>query len=174
MEPASLDTLNKLILLFVFDKMDMPMTDATVVQLTTSLNTWLSYMDCQHTIGYLIETNMLHRTRHEDNNYYSLTPDGRMCISHFYEKLPQELREEIADFVKKNRMLLRRNQEYYRHYYKNPDGTYTVELKIIDPAQTTLEIRLNAENRSTAKQAYEKWEEKAASIYYHIHEQLME
>jgi len=174
MEVASLDTLNKLILLFVFDKMDMPMTDNTIVQLTTSRNTWLSYMDCQHTIGYLIDTNLLYRSRHEENNYYSITPDGRMCISHFYNKIPLELREEIAEFIKQNRMLLRRNQEYYRHYYKNPDGTFTVILKIVDPAQTTLEIRLNVENRKAAKQAYEKWEEKAASVYYQIHEQLIE
>ena len=89
-------------------------------------------------------------------------------------RIPSTLRSEITEYVKENRMAYRRKQEYYRNYYKNNDGTYTVHMKIVDPVQTTLELKLNVTNRETAKAVYNKWEEKAAQIYYFLHEELID
>ena len=47
-------------------------------------------------------------------------------------------------------------------------------LKIVDPVQTTLEIKLNVANRNTAKMVYNKWEDKAAQIYGYLHEELID
>jgi hypothetical protein len=71
-------------------------------------------------------------------------------------------------------MRIRRKQEYYRNYNKNPDGTYTVHLQIVDPVRTTLEIKLNVANRNTAKMVHDKWEEKAPQIYGMLHEELID
>ena len=97
-----------------------------------------------------------------------------MCLSHFYTRIPSSLRAEITDYIKENRMSFRRKQEYFRNYYKNADGSYTVQLKIMDPTQTMLEIKLNVSNRHVAKLVYNKWEEKAAQIFYSLHEQLID
>ncbi|MDR3021320.1 MAG: DUF4364 family protein [Clostridiales bacterium] len=174
MHDENLNTINKVIVLFIFDKMDMPITDSTIVELATSRNRWLSYLDCKITLGQLVDNGFLYQTNQENTLYYNITPNGRMCVSHFYNKIPQSLQHNIADFIKENRMSLRRNQEYFRHYFKNPDGTYTVTLKIIDPVQTTLEIKINVANQNAAKQAYERWEEKAATMFFWIHEQLVD
>ena len=39
-------SVNKLILLFVFDKMESPLSERTLVDMCTSSNDWLNYMDC--------------------------------------------------------------------------------------------------------------------------------
>ena len=71
-------------------------------------------------------------------------------------------------------MTFRRKQEYSGTYYKNADGTYTVILKIVDPIQTTLEVKLNVANRHTAKNVYEKWKDKAAQVYSSLQEALID
>ncbi len=71
-------------------------------------------------------------------------------------------------------MNFRRKQEYFRTYSKNNDGTFTVHLKVIDPAQTLLELKIIVSNRQTAKAVYNRWEEKAGQIYYLLHEQLID
>ena len=38
---------NKLILLFVFDKMEVPLSEDTVLDMCCSANGWISYMDCK-------------------------------------------------------------------------------------------------------------------------------
>lgn len=174
MEIADESTVNKLILLYVFEAMDFPITGNTIIELCTSRNTWLSYMDCMITINQLLEAEFITRSNKEKNSYYHITANGRQCLSSFYTRIPSSLRAEITDYIKQNRMTMRRKQEYYRNYSKNNDGTYTVQLKIVDPVQTTLEIKLNVANKNTAISVYNKWEGKAAQIYGYLHEELID
>ena len=37
----------KLVILFVFDKMSIPLSEATVLDMCTSDNSWLTYMECK-------------------------------------------------------------------------------------------------------------------------------
>ena len=55
-------SLNKLILLFVFDKMEVPLSENTVLDMCTSSNNWLAYMDFVGT-DYVVAINM-----HADEN----------------------------------------------------------------------------------------------------------
>ena len=41
----------------------------------------------------------------------------------------------------------------------NKDGTYTVYLKILAPAQPLLELKFVVSDRKTANKIYKKWEE---------------
>jgi len=168
-----LDTQNKLLMLFILDKFDLPITDNALVEMVTGKNDWLPHLDCQLAIGDLVDTNFVYQSYQDGHRYYSITPNGRQCVSHFYHNIPQSLQREISEYIKKNRMNMRRNQEYFRHYTKNPDGTYTVTLKIIDPYQTTLDLKIIVSSEQSAKQAYTKWTEKAARTYHWLHEELL-
>ena len=165
---------NKLIMLFVFDKMDFPVMEDTLLNICSMGNPWIPWMECKETVSQLLDAGFIFQSVHENKIYYSMTPDGRACLSHFYTRIPSSLRSEITEYVKENRLSYRRKQEYFRNYYKNADGSYTVQLKIMDPTQTTLEIKLNVSNRQTAKAVYNKWEDKAAQVFYSLHEQLID
>ncbi|MDR1093676.1 MAG: DUF4364 family protein [Clostridiales bacterium] len=170
-------TVNKLILLFVFDKMEIPLTENTIIEMCSSRSTpWINYMECKQAMAQLLEAGFIYCPTSNANkeNYYTITPDGRVCLAHFFIRIPTSLRGEITDYIRENRMNFRRKQEYFRDYYKNADGTYTVKLRIHDPVQTVLEIQLNVANRFIAKSVYQKWEEKAAAVYSLLHEQLIE
>ena len=51
---------------------------------------------------------------------------------------------------------------------------YTVYLKIIEPAQPVLELKLVVPNRQTAKDIYKKWGEKAVDVYRNLYENLVD
>ena len=56
----------------------------------------------------------------------------------------------------------------------NKDGTYTVFLKIVEPSQPILELKLVVPNRQTAKDIYRKWEEKAGIVYATVYHCLVD
>ena len=56
----------------------------------------------------------------------------------------------------------------------NRDGTYTVYLKILEPSQPLLELKLVVPDRQTAKSIYKKWAEKAGNVYATVYDCLVD
>lgn len=168
-------TINKLIMLFVFDKMEIPMSENTLTDMCCSANKWIAYMDLKPILTDLVEAEFLYVTANPNQGtLYTITTSGRSCLAQFFTRIPASVREDISKFVKENRLKYRRKQEYFSDYFKNADGSYTVVLRIIEPTQSTMDLRLNVPNRTTAKYIYTKWKDKAAQVYFSIYEQLVE
>ncbi len=165
---------NKLVLLFVFDKMGMPVTEKTMLEMCASRNSWINYMESIECLGELVDAGFVFKTANDRSIYYTITTSGRECLDSFFTRIPASRRTEIAEFIKENRMTYKRAQEYFRGYYKNEDGSYTVQLKILDPTRTTMELKLNVANRAVAKTVYGKWDSSAAEVYSMIYEKLID
>lgn len=165
---------NKLIILFVFDKMESALSERTILDMCTTTNTWLNYMDCLDVMHQLLDAGFICALDSNDDTLYSITPDGRSCLANFYINIPKSTREEIVVFVKNNSARYRNRQECKSDYYQNRDGTYTVFLRILAPAQPMLELKFVVPDRKTAQNIYRKWEYKAADVYAVIYENLVD
>ena len=95
-------SINKLIILFVFDKMESALSERTIVDMCSTSNTWMGYMDCVNIIHKLLDDNFICFVNEDDDPLYTLTPDGRETLANFYINIPKSVREEILQFVKKN------------------------------------------------------------------------
>ncbi len=167
-------SVNKLILLFVFDKMETPLMERTMVDICTSSNNWINYMDCVVLIHKLISDGFICEIPGDDDPLYTITPEGRETLANFYINIPKSLREEISRFVKNNSTRFRNKQECKADYYLNKDGTYTVFLKILNPLQPMLELKFVVPDKKTANYIYKKWEDKASELYSVIYETLVD
>ena len=163
---------NKLIILFVFDKMEGTISERTLVDMCSSTNNWMGYMDCVNVIHKLIDDNFIYIVHEDEDTLYTITPDGRETLANFYINIPKSVREEISQFVKKNSARYRNKQDCRSDYFQNVDGTFTVVLKILAPVQPLLELKFVVPDKKTAKAIYKKWEEKAADLYSVIYENL--
>ena len=165
------EMVKKLILLFIFEKMEFPLTDESINEIVASNGDWMTYMDFREALFMLIESKFVYQTAAGAETCFTITQDGRACLGHFYQKIPASVREEIIDFTRENRLKFRRRQEYTWDYYKNKDGTYTVVLRIqtLSGGDNLLEIKLKTDTRSGAKSAVTKWREKASEIYERLY-----
>ncbi len=166
--------INKLIVLFVFDKMESSLSERTIIDMCSTSNDWINYMDCMMIISQLLEDGFICTVETNDDTLYTITPDGRSCLANFYINIPKSTREEISVFVKNNSARYRNRQECKSDYYQNKDGTYTVFLRILAPAQPMLELKFVVPDRKTAQNIYKKWELKAADVYAVIYENLVD
>ncbi len=167
-------TISKLILLYVFDQMEIPVTAETLNEMCCSQNNWLTYMTLAEVLPELVTARFLVSSSNGSTEYFKITQEGRDCINFFYHKVPSSIRDSIRVFIKKNRRVFKRNQEYFKDYNKNPDGSYTVRLKIIDPDSTKLELKLNVANRAEAITVYKKWDTSAGEVYANLYKILID
>lgn len=175
MDISNNTTVSKLVLLYVFDNMEMPLTENTITDICCNRNSWVSYLTCKEVLGDLLENGFIvESTNNSGQHYFTITNDGRNCVSYFFTRIPASVRDEIVKFIKENRQAFRRKQEYFSDYFKNADGTYTVLMRIVEPLGTRLELKLNVANRAIAKVIYNKWEEKASQVYGSLYDILID
>ena len=168
-------SVNKLNLLFVFDKMEGALSERTILETCTAMNGWLNYMDCKELLPRLLEDGFICRiSSPEEVQLYTITSDGRESLNNFYINIPKSLRDEISAFIKKNSGNLRKKQDCKADYYQNADGTYTVFLKILAPMQPMLDLKFVVPDKKTAQHIYKTWESKASELYSVIYETLVD
>ena len=170
-------TENKLIMLFMLDKMEIPLTENNIIDICTSKNSWLEYMDCKDVLWQLQDVGFIYKTiDSEEESRYNITIKGRNCLSEFYQKIRAHVREDITKFAKENRMSFKRSQEYVSKYTKNTDGSRTVVLKICDPLDSShiFEVKIKVATRKQAVTMATKWKEQAPLIYEYLLENLGE
>lgn len=162
----------KLVILFVFDKMAIPLQEATVLDICTADNNWLTYMECKQYLQELIDTNLIYRIPKSDT--LNITQDGISCLSLFYTRIPSSVRDEVVAYARENRMRFKKRQSYFCDYSKNADGTYTVIMRINNDIATIMELKMVVTNRQSAKYIYKNWVDKASSTYSLIHDNLLD
>lgn len=69
-------SVNKLIVLFVFDKMESALSERTIVEMCTTSNNWLNYMDCMELLPKLLEDGFICRLSSDEEPLYTITTDG--------------------------------------------------------------------------------------------------
>ncbi len=170
-------TTGKLILLWVMEKMEIPLTENSILDICTNKNDWLNYMECKELMWELVRSGFLYKTEEGNNEQrYTITYEGRNCLSHFYKRVPLSIREKITEYVKLNRMSVKRSQEYISDYTKNTDGSFNVSLRIRSQLinEPMFEIKLKAPSRLSAMNACKKWQDLAPSVYENIYETLID
>ena len=167
-------SINKLILLFVFDKMEIPLSERTLIDMCTSSNNWINYMDCIVLIHKLLSDGFICEIPSGDEALYTITPEGRETLANFYINIPRSSREEISRFIKQNSAKFRTRQDCKADYFQNKDGTYTVYLKILGPVQPMLELKFVVPDKKTANTIFKKWEDKASELYSVVYETLVD
>lgn len=170
--------LNKLIMLFVLDKMEIPLTEDSILDICSVKNDWIqNYMDCKAIVHELVDAKLLYKLGdvEQAKELFSLTYEGRECLSYLYRRIPLEKRENISQYLQVNRLNVKSSQEYTATYSKNEDGSYNVILRIYEPLITVpmFELKIKAPSRQSANEAIHKWKSKAPNIYEMIYENLI-
>ncbi|HHX49533.1 MAG TPA: DUF4364 family protein [Clostridiales bacterium] len=168
-------TSNKILLLFVLEKLEIPVTEEVLLQLCSVDNQWIPYFLCRQAIQDLLQSGFIAKIKPTENlAVLSLTQDGIMCISHFYKDIPNSKQKEIAAYINDNRAAYKRQQEFRADYKKTQDGFYMVTLKISQISKVLLEINIEIPEESLAKSIVDGWPQNAPLIYRNLYENLVE
>lgn len=177
MNISSDSTTNKLILLYVLEKIEIPLSENSILDICSSRNNWINYMECKEILYQLKDVSFIYPLDQNENEArYYLTVEGRECLSNFYRRIPLQMREEIAEFTKQNRLAFKRSQEYLADYEKIDDGSYNLNMRIRSPFtnEPMFKLEFRAPSRESAINACKLWREKAPLIYESVYENLIE
>ncbi|MDL2225367.1 DUF4364 family protein [Eubacteriales bacterium OttesenSCG-928-M02] len=157
-------TRTKLILLYLFQKVHMPLTREQII-LAMGPYDQINQFELTAALSDLVETGMVALVGINATLRYHIVPMGQETLDLFYTEIPISIRKDLDGRKSEIRALARRESEYVSDYKKIAEGIYEVELRIMERDTALLEIRLMVDSLSQASAVAKNWQNSASQVY---------
>ncbi|WP_026896206.1 DUF4364 family protein [Clostridiisalibacter paucivorans] len=163
---------NKLILLYILDKLDPPITNTELTQFILE-NSNINYFLVQQYLSELINANFIHVVTVDDNENYKLSDLGKKTLYYFLDRVPASIKSNIDKKHKERKIEKIKETQIKGNYYKKNDSEYIVNLKVIENNITLFSLSLNVVSNKQAKLICKNWKENPQYIYKEIFDMLI-
>ncbi|MTI49552.1 DUF4364 family protein [Sporosalibacterium faouarense] len=155
---------HKLLLLYLLNKIDIPMNNAEITQFVLEHN-YMNYFLTQQYLSELVDANFIHVITVKNKKCYKLTDIGKETLEYFNNRIPKKLKKEIDEKYEKKKQTLIKEAQIIGNYYKKNDSQYIVSLKVIENEITLFDLSLNVVSNKQAKLICENWKKSPDKIY---------
>ncbi len=166
MQPEAL-MLYKLIVLYILDRVDFPMSNPQLSNLMTT-HEYTTYINVQEVLSDLVEDGYITLQQTKNASLYRISEEGRETLSFFYQNISRNIRDEIDLYLTENKYSLREEVSNVADYYKVRANEYVTELKVLERDSSVIEVRLTVPSKEDAEAICAHWKKKNADIYAYV------
>lgn len=156
--------LYKLIILYMLDCVDFPLTKAQVGDFVLDRE-YMNFMTLSEVIGELIDSKDVSAQSYRNRTHLKLTKSGSETIGYFKNEINPGIREEIEKYFKDNSMKLRNEVSVLSECYLATSGEWEAHLLAKDRDINLVDITLSVPSEETAQEICENWSSRNQEIY---------
>ncbi|MCT4621685.1 MAG: DUF4364 family protein [Marinisporobacter sp.] len=164
---------HKLLLLYIFDKFSMALTNAQITQFVMEKD-YMNYFSLQQFLGELTDTGMLEYSESNNGFFYVITEKGKRTLQYFENRLSNDLISTLEKSIEEKKKKLLKERQVTASYAKENENDYMVDLKVTENNITLIDLKLNVVSNKHAKQICDKWKKEAQNLYGQIINLLIE
>ncbi|MFA9465348.1 MAG: DUF4364 family protein [Velocimicrobium sp.] len=165
-------TLYKLIILFLLDKVDFPLTNAQMSNFILDKG-YTDYFNIQQAIKELDTASLLKGETIRNSSYFLITEAGRETLDFFNKEIGDTIKAEIFDFLKENKYKLREEVSTLSDYYEGKKGEFVAHCYVQERGSKIVEVSLTVTSEEEAASICNNWREKSQEIYAHLMQELL-
>lgn len=168
---ADASTQYKLILLYMLDNLDFPLTNSQISEFVLDKG-YTDYFTLQNTIYDLETSELIVSENVRNSTRYLITEAGRETIAMFESKLSTAIKDDISLFFEEKKYQLRKEIDILADYY--PVGKeYMVKCLVKEKKSTLMELKLNVVSKEQAIYICDHWQNKSEEIYNYLMQKLL-
>lgn len=164
-------TLYKLIVLYMADRVDFPLTTAQVSDFLLEKE-YTNFLTLQQTIGELADAGMLNPRAIHNRTQLMITQEGRNTLHYFENRISEALRQDIDAYLKENAFSLREETSVTGDYYKSTSGEYEARLVARERGVPLIDLTLSVPTAEAAAAICDNWQKKNQTIYQYLTKEL--
>ena len=142
-------TLYKLIVLYMLNRVDFPLTKAQIGDFILEKE-YTNFMTLQQVIGELIDAGLITSQTMRNRTHLLLTKDGEQTLQFFGNQISNSIKKEIDDYLKENEITLRNEVSIIADYYKSTSGEYEAHLVAKDKGINLIDLTISVPVEETA------------------------
>ena len=165
-------TLYKLIVLYMLEKVDFPLTNAQISGFILDKG-YTTYFHLQQALSELTESELIHCETIRNSSYFSITKSGEQTLEYFGKEIPKEIKGEIAEFFKNNAMEIKEELSTFANYYKGEKEGYQVRCSAKEKEVPLIELTMTVPTKAAAEAVCASWQIKNKAVYEKLLDMLM-
>ena len=154
---------NKLLLLYIFCKINMPISNSHITQIVLE-NNLINYFSLQQFLSELIESGLISDIKKSKQHMLSITPRGKDSLEFFNSRIPEKKKEIIDNYIKKNIINIKNDIEITADY-EHILNKYTVFLSLQNSGVQVIELKLSVDSSEKAKNICSLWKQDPEVFY---------
>jgi DNA-binding PadR family transcriptional regulator len=159
---------NKLVLLYLIDKMDLPLSRSQITDFVRE-GEYMDYYTLQQTLADMVDGAYLEKIQDNNTTRYSITDDGLTTLEYFENHIPTGIRVKINKYVHDNFNMVKRDFEITAHYFLDSDtDEYIVKCGVYEDKRVLMEINVSVVSRKQARLIQTNWKANVSSLYMNI------
>lgn len=169
---AEAQTLYKLIVLTMLDRVDFPLTNAQISDFILTKE-YTNYFTLQQVLSELVETDLLEVHTVRNSSYYHMTEKGKETLNFFGHMVSAAIHEDMDSYFKANAIALRDEMAVRADYFANNHEEYSVKLRVIEKETSVIDLTLSIPTESQANSICNNWKKKSQKIYAYLMQELL-
>lgn len=162
---------NKLLVLYMLNRVSFPLTQAQIYDFLLERN-YVNFLNLQRAITELVDTGFITARSRHNRTYLTITAEGQETLTFFKNRIDTTLKQEIDQFLNANQFKLRNETSVLADYNTVLSGDYEVHLSAREKDVPVVEITLSVPNKETAEAVCINWKKKNQEIYQYLAGQL--
>ncbi|MDO4286056.1 MAG: DUF4364 family protein [Eubacteriales bacterium] len=168
---ASALTVYKLIVLYMLNRMDTPISKAQISDFVLE-NGYTNFLTLQQAFAEMEESGLVASQTELNRTFLTITEEGSESLHFFSAQLNGDIKQQIEAFLKKNGAQLRNEAAVTGEYYKTTGGEYEAHLCVREKQTRLVDIRLCVPEKEMARSITEHWQDRSGEIYQFLIEKL--
>lgn len=165
-------TLYKLIILFLLNKVDFPLTNAQISNFILEKD-YTNYFNIQQSISELIEADLVTIEAIGHSSHYRITTSGTETLSFFNNMISPAIQDDILAYLKKNQYSLRDEVSTLSEYFEAKKGEYMVRLRVLEKEESIIDLSIAVPTEEDAARICNNWRSKSQMIYAYVLSNLL-
>ena len=148
--------LYKLIILYMLDKVDFPLTNSQISEFILNEG-YTTYFKLQQALSELLDSGFIHEESTHTRTFY-----------HFKNDISPAIQEDINHFLSDKQYELKNEVAVKADYYRNPNMEYSVRCQVLERDAPLIELTITVPTESEAKTVAANWSKKNEEIYANL------
>ena len=165
-------TLYKLIVLYMLDKLDFPLTNGQISEFILDKG-YTNYFTLQQAISEMVEAGFIREEASHNRTLYHLTEEGKETIGFFKNNISPAIQEDITTFLKEKRYDLKTEVSAKADYYPTSNNEYAIRCQIVEHGTPIIDMTLTMPTEQEASTVANNWKKKNQELYAQIVSSLL-
>lgn len=157
-------TLYKLIILYMLNKVDFPLTTSQISEFILDEG-YTTYFKLQEALSELSESGLIRKESTHNRTLYHLTESGCETIHYFSRNLPPAIKKDIDEYLKEKQFDLKEEASVKADYYTTRTNEYEVRCRIEENGSNLIDLKLTVPTEQEAEAIANRWNAKSQEIY---------